>query len=790
MRYLYILFVLFFSFFVFFAIPHTAHAVVSVEEIIDGKFVEQFIWKGNHASTIGNAVSNTVWWNENNWDARIDHNNNARAKIDCPSAGGPCTEGLDHVDIHPSSPDLRDGTRTNDRYQIGGDGGPGVGVMHVAFQQIINTRLRNPMLISESQPGIVEFFASRFVSTGHWWEVSITPTDIITGGEFTAAPTAVSNTPFEDSINVLIIGRTNSPCITSRSNYPDYDVVLQGAQAINGVMVNEFKSNFIIRPIGYEERDELYAWRFEYYPDRIDVYADLDEDGTKEYIDTYNVVIPWNEVYVYFLGIAYQASHHPIGSDQDGPGGFPKCYFGQMRELTWKQIEVSPVKYARTAVYPKNNGIQQLPKELGWMGYDTRDIQRFGPPINGIPQANEEPYHKTSKYAFCLAPSSKGFPCRNSEPKTLKLDLSSEAIQNVARVQFVYDTRQLDSATLTINDVLIGQLPDYNSVPGGETARQHWVRRSLDFDPSILKEGENTFFIEQNGEVDFDRIELEFAYSLMDTTPTPTPTPTSTPTPSPTPQPSSTTFSIGDRVETIQNLNVRSIPSISGILLGEQSTGSAGTVRKGPVTTNIFIWWNIDYDTGADGWSAEKWLTKSSIPLPLNKLFLTSILNLLHIFLDNPGKLIIEGSNFTVTEDFRFRLKDPLTHEVKLVVKIKPKDENTIEIDFKTQNLSLLQPGFYIMEIERESDSDKTVHTKQLLLTKLGDLWSKDATNTTEQKRDGKIDIFDVSRLLSKWNSTNPQDLLEADINTGPNNISQGKIDLFDANRLMANWSK
>ncbi|MCH7604542.1 hypothetical protein IID24_00900, partial [Patescibacteria group bacterium] len=73
--------------------------------------------------------------------------------------------------------------------------------------------------------------------------------------------------------------------------------------------------------------------------------------------------------------------------------------------------------------------------------------------------------------------------------------------------------------------------------------------------------------------------------------------------------------------------------------------------------------------------------------------------------------------------------------------------------------------------------------------TKLGDLWSKDATDSTEQKRDGKIDIFDVSRLLSKWGSTNLADLQEADINPGPNNVSAGKIDLFDANRLMANWS-
>ena len=55
--------------------------------------------------------------------------------------------------------------------------------------------------------------------------------------------------------------------------------------------------------------------------------------------------------------------------------------------------------------------------------------------------------------------------------------------------------------------------------------------------------------------------------------------------------------------------------------------------------------------------------------------------------------------------------------------------------------------------------------------------------------KDGKVDIFDVSRLLSKWNSTLPADLLEADINAGSGGVSAGKIDIYDANKLMANWT-
>lgn len=54
--------------------------------------------------------------------------------------------------------------------------------------------------------------------------------------------------------------------------------------------------------------------------------------------------------------------------------------------------------------------------------------------------------------------------------------------------------------------------------------------------------------------------------------------------------------------------------------------------------------------------------------------------------------------------------------------------------------------------------------------------------------KDGKVNIYDVSILLSKWGSVNAADLTDCDINAGPGNISQGKIDLFDANKIMANW--
>jgi len=55
--------------------------------------------------------------------------------------------------------------------------------------------------------------------------------------------------------------------------------------------------------------------------------------------------------------------------------------------------------------------------------------------------------------------------------------------------------------------------------------------------------------------------------------------------------------------------------------------------------------------------------------------------------------------------------------------------------------------------------------------------------------KDGKVDIYDVSFLLSKWGSTDSTDLQECDINLGPNNVSQAKIDIYDANLMMKNWT-
>src|SRR3989344_5196547 len=78
----------------------------------------------------------------------------------------------------------------------------------------------------------------------------------------------------------------------------------------------------------------------------------------------------------------------------------------------------------------------------------------------------------------------------------------------------------------------------------------------------------------------------------------------------------STKFSIGNTVQTTTTVNVRQTASATGTLLGTQTTGVQGTVVAGPTYADGFHWWQINYNTGADGWSAEDFLVKVIAPTP------------------------------------------------------------------------------------------------------------------------------------------------------------------------------
>lgn len=78
----------------------------------------------------------------------------------------------------------------------------------------------------------------------------------------------------------------------------------------------------------------------------------------------------------------------------------------------------------------------------------------------------------------------------------------------------------------------------------------------------------------------------------------------------PPPRPTSTRFQLGDRVQTTAALNVGSSPALPGTGLDSQCSGSPGIVSGGPVAADGDNWWYVDYDAGADGWSAERLLAK------------------------------------------------------------------------------------------------------------------------------------------------------------------------------------
>ena len=80
------------------------------------------------------------------------------------------------------------------------------------------------------------------------------------------------------------------------------------------------------------------------------------------------------------------------------------------------------------------------------------------------------------------------------------------------------------------------------------------------------------------------------------------------------PIPNSTKFIAGDRVATTDILSVRSSGSTGATSLGTQALGNLGTVVGGGTSADGYYWWNVNYDTGVDGWSVENYLVKYTAP--------------------------------------------------------------------------------------------------------------------------------------------------------------------------------
>lgn len=67
-------------------------------------------------------------------------------------------------------------------------------------------------------------------------------------------------------------------------------------------------------------------------------------------------------------------------------------------------------------------------------------------------------------------------------------------------------------------------------------------------------------------------------------------------------------FNIGDRIRTTDRLNVRIKGDLRAIKIGHQERSANGTIIGGPIKMGDHTWWEIDFDSGRDGFAAERWM--------------------------------------------------------------------------------------------------------------------------------------------------------------------------------------
>ncbi len=486
-------------------------------------FHEHFAWSGNHGDVLptNRGGGSTVWWNNDAWDARQDTEFNAVGN------------GGNHIDIHKAAnANPSDATEDNRTLILGGDGSPGVGTMHMNFQTIISARLRNPMVISAHQPGVVTFYAQRFVSDGHWWEVGIQPVSVgVHGAEFGPIPTPLADgtpgprdgdnaagpghRPAADGLNFVIGGFDDCP--TQGQWYFFHSI----KKSIGGQISDAYNPVASLNLLGVSkpsEEDTLYQWRLIFKPDGVDLYADLEQDGLLKFKQHFATAIPWSEVYVSLMGVSYQSNHHPadIGCGLEAFGATPEL--AKIRELHWKDISVGPMKYARTSVAPRDLGVGNIYQQTGWQSQDLRDTQRFGPPVNGIPRPNpggyDDPYSGLS-FLYTSYDSGFGFAGAPDPVSSFNLAVTVAADQaQAAAAQFLYDIRYsvggTGTATLFLNDQAVGVLPSDEPGAASGTIGPSWIHRSIGVPMNLLKPGVNKVRVALQGEVQMDRLQLEF----------------------------------------------------------------------------------------------------------------------------------------------------------------------------------------------------------------------------------------------------------------------------------------
>ena len=478
-------------------------------------FTENFVWQGNHAASILNGTSTTVWWDESSWDVRGD---TSFVSIETQSSE---INNRFHLDIHKAQTTApTDGRLSNTIFAVGGNGDSGVGVMHLDFQDILSARLRNPMLISEQTPGLIEFYATDFVTTGHWWEIAISPADEILGAEYSGVPGQGDNalpgpvsgsggqlgpghdSP-QDSINLVSFGATDVPCITG---WWTRFGLTRSVAGNTTYFVNQVPTLNDLMPSDPADADKLEHWRIEVKPNSMSLLIDENDNDQFELVETWNVNVPWSEVFVHFMAVAYQSDHHPQG----------ECFLGHIRELKWRDITVQPVKYLKTEVYPKNQGIINVGRETGWLDYDIRDIQRFGQAVNGAPQPNLTALGINHSGRYC---NDAGFPCFGND-SVVNLNMAvpfNPSGMQLAGAHVLTDHKRSFNASespvlVSIEGIQAGAFVPASASSGVEQSA--WIRRGLWLPANLLEAGNSQALNFNLGAGAYmDRIEVEFYYS-------------------------------------------------------------------------------------------------------------------------------------------------------------------------------------------------------------------------------------------------------------------------------------
>lgn len=334
------------------------------QAVFGGVFHENFDWKGTHAAVVGGGKGSAVFWNADHWDLTGDTHAIAVMGewFDTPQpnpAGGTTNTNSGHATyVHRAAKPCDPGTTAvcesgydDTKLVPGGDGSPGVGVLHVDFQDIVGARLRNPVGVSEDKPAIVRVRAPRFVTGGHWWEIALTPADRVIGAENTViesqglqdglggvgdkpnAPgkgAGPGHDPQEESFNVVFTSATDFACenqtalegsltrIAIKSLVKGLDKA-GGYKTATGVRYNDwnpksifggtFHGNYqedVIRP-GFDGRKPLPASFLK---------ADGSEDWAK--VSPVNVADEYN---LYFWQVEFRPSGVDVKADlNDGAG--------------------------------------------------------------------------------------------------------------------------------------------------------------------------------------------------------------------------------------------------------------------------------------------------------------------------------------------------------------------------------------------------------------------------------------------------------------------------------------